>query len=391
AVLWKFGCPHLTNDLGCVPALGTNATSMGQTWSTPAVAASVQGYSSPVVVVGAGYDSCEDANTQTPTCSSPKGAGVFVLDAQTGAQLAFFATTRSVAADVALIAVTTPGVVDHAYAVDTGGNMYRLDFAATRSTWAMNRIAYTNGYGRKFLFPPALLAAPGNQVYVALGSGDREHPLQSQYPYLNVVNRFYVFKDNLASTSALSLDDTTKMTDFTASPSDPGPGGLTNGTTCSTAGVLPTSAARGWFVNLAQNGQGEQTVTSAIIAAGMVAFSTNRPIPQAAGTCGTVLGAAYGYWLNLFNASGGIAATGQACGGQRDTAFVGGGLPPSPVIANVPVSMLVNGQSTTEDVTAVIGAAQLSGGVSCGICAQQVTPSIVPERKTIFWKSSGQN
>jgi hypothetical protein len=53
--------------------------------------------------------------------------------------------------------------------------------------------------------------------------------------------------------------------------------------------------------------------------------------------------------------------------------------------------MLVNGQSTTEDVTAVIGAAQLSGGVSCGICAQQVTPSIVPERKTIFWKSSGQN
>jgi len=383
AVLWKFGCPHLGNDLNCVPALGTNATSMGQTWSTPAVTARVLGYGSPVVIVGAGYDSCEDANTPTPTCTSPKGAGVFVLNAQTGAQLAFFSTTRSVAADVALISVTTPGVVDHAYAVDTGGNVYRLDFNANQSSWAMNRIAYTNGSGRKFLFAPALLAAPGNQVYVALGSGDREHPLQSQYPYANVVNRFYVFKDNLASTSALNLDDTTKMMDFSYSPSDPGPGGLTNGTSCSTVGILPTSTMSGWFMNLTQNGQGEQTVTAAIIAAGMVAFSTNRPIPQAAGTCATVLGAAYGYWTNLFNASGGISATGQACGGLRDVPFVGGGLPPSPVIAQVPV----NGQV----VTAVIGAAQLSGGTSCGICAQQVSPAIVPERKTIFWKSSGEN
>jgi type IV pilus assembly protein PilY1 len=96
-----------------------------------------------------------------------------------------------------------------------------------------------------------------------------------------------------------------------------------------------------------------------------------------------VLGAAYGYWANLFNASGGISATGQACGGLRDAPFVGGGLPPSPVIAQVPVSGQV--------VTAVIGAAQLSGGTSCGICAQQVSPAIVPERKTIFWKSSGEN
>jgi type IV pilus assembly protein PilY1 len=382
-ILWKFGCPHLTNDLNCVPAVGTNATSMGQTWSTPAVAANVLGYSSPVVIVGGGYDSCEDANTSSPTCASPKGAGVFVLDAHTGAQLAFFSTTRSVAADVALISVTMPGVVDHAYAVDTGGNIYRLDFAANRPQWAMNRVAYTNGSGRKFLFAPALLAAPGNLVYVALGSGDREHPLQSQYPYTTVVNRLYVFKDNLASTSALNLDDTTKMMDFTYSPSDPGPGSLTNGTSCSTTGVLPSSASKGWFMNLTQNGQGEQTVTSAIIAAGMVAFSTNRPIPQTAGTCATMLGAAYGYWVNLFNGSGGISATGQACGGLRDVPFVGGGLPPSPVIATVPVAGQV--------VTAVIGAAQLSGGVSCGICAQQVAPAIVPERKSIFWKSSGEN
>ena len=399
-LLWKFGCPNLGNDTNCVPSSGANPTSMGQTWSTPSVAPAALGHSSPVIVVGGGYDGCEDSNlpnpattinpaTAKPYCPTPqKGAGVYVLDARTGTQLAFFATTRSVAADVALISIATVGAVDHAYAADTGGNIYRIDFAANPAQWVMNRVAYTavasatTGVqlpsGRKFLFAPSLLAAPGNQVYVAIGSGDREHPLQAQYPYSQVCdashtncNRFYVFKDSLASTSALWLDDPTQMNDFTAS------------TSCSTPGALPMSPTKGWFMNLNQNGQGEQTVTSSVIAAGMVAFSTNRPIPQNVGSCATTLGAAYGYWVNLFNASGGIGATAAACGGVRDTQFVGGGLPPSPVIASVPVGGQV--------VEAVIGAAQLSGGTSCGICPQQVKPAIVPTRRTIFWKGSGEN
>jgi type IV pilus assembly protein PilY1 len=393
AVLWKFGCPYLANDSSCLG--GANASSIGQTWSTPTIAASVNGYGAPVVVVGGGYDGCEDTNTPNPAtttnpstgqpyCPTPqKGAGIYVLDAQTGTQLAFFATAGSVAADVALISVAVPGVVDHAYAADTRGNVYRVDFAGNPTQWVMNRVAFTNGSGRKFLFAPALLAAPGGQVYVALGSGDREHPLQAQYPFMNVLNRFYVFKDNLSSSVSLNLDDTTRMHDFTYSSGDPGPNNATNGTSCSTAGVLPTSTTNGWFMDLNQNGQGEQSVTSAIIAAGMVAFSTNRPIPQTQGTCATMLGAAYGYWVNLFNASGGINATGPACGGQRDTPFVGGGLPPSPVVAAVPVDGRV--------VETVIAAAQLSGGASCGICPQQVKPAIVPTRKTIFWKGSGEN
>src|SRR5256885_16223113 len=109
---------------------------------------------------------------------------------------------------------------------------------------------------------------------------------------------------------------------------DPGPGNAALGTACSTTGVLPTSSMSGWFMNLSANGLGEQTVTSAIIAAGMVAFSTNRPVPQAQGTCATTLGAAYGYWVNLFNASGGISANGAACGGGRGSSFDGGGAAP---------------------------------------------------------------
>src|SRR5207248_11073098 len=227
------------------------------------VAASVLGHSGPVVIVGGGYDTCEDANLLTPSCTSPNGAAVYVLDAASGAVLASFATTRSVAADVALIALTTPGVVDHAYAVDTGGNVYRLDFASSTSNWVMNQVAYTTGAGRKFLFAPALLAAPGNQVYLAVGSGDREHPLQSEYAYSAVVNRFYVYRDSLASTSATNLDDTTRMYDFTYGVGHPGPGNATNGTSCSTTGVLPTSSMRRWFMHLRATGLGAQTGTSA--------------------------------------------------------------------------------------------------------------------------------
>jgi type IV pilus assembly protein PilY1 len=392
-VLWKFGCPSLVNDSGCVGGGSNDVTKIGQTWSTPSVAASVLGYSSPVVIVGGGYDtcetgdacytagyrSCEDENTTTPDCTAngrvEKGAGVYILDARTGQELKFFSTARSVAADISLIAISTIGVVDHAYVADTGGDVYRIDFnSAGSSSWTMSEVAYTNGGGRKFLYGPALLAAPNNQVYVALGSGDREHPLATEYPYVSDVdNRFYVFKDSLASTSALNLDDTTKMNDFSGT------------TTCSTQGVLPTSSTSGWFLSYDEvdepDHEGEQTVTSAVIAAGMVSFSTNRPVPSSQGSCSTALGVASGYWVNLFNASGGISASGSSCGGTRYIPFVGEGLPPSPVLASVPVD-----GSVTQ---VIIGAAQLNGGASTAISPQAIGPAIVPKRKLIYWKSSG--
>jgi len=269
-------------------------------------------------------------------------------------------------------------VVDHAYAADTGGNIYRIDFASSVSNWVINRVAYTNGAGRKFLFAPGLLSAAGGNVYLALGSGDREHPLQSEYPYLGVANRFYVYLDNLASTSATNLDDVTHMYDYTTLPG----GAVGTTTSCSTPGVLPGSSMKGWFMNLNQYGTGEQTVSTALIAGGAVAFSTNRPIAATAGTCAN-LGQALGYWVNLLNASGAIGVPGATCGGSRASVFVGGGLPPSPVLANV----VVNGTP----MTVTIGTAQMSGGVSSPISPQQVKPNIVPTRKKIFWKSSGEN
>jgi type IV pilus assembly protein PilY1 len=339
SLMWSAGCPNLTDDSGCTPGF----EGIGQTWSIPAVAF-VKGHSatSPVIVMGGGYDNCEDANTGAPTCVSGKGGLVYVMDAASGTLLASFRTKRGVVGDVSMIDIDNDGTVDYAYAADLGGNVYRIDFVDAYTTraplsannWRMYRVAYTNEATspRKFMFGPSLLYNKGF-VYVALGSGDREHPLSWQYPYESTSNRFYVALDNLSTRPAtdeagLNLD--ASLTNST-SPTD-----------CNSPNVLPNGSSRGWFMQLQK---GEQVVTSSLIAAGTVMFSTNRPIVGNAASCSTALGEARGYAVSLFNASGSIGVDG-ICGGTRSSVFAGGGLPPSPVLAtNVRVRPAFDGQN----------------------------------------------
>lgn len=386
---WRMGCPNLTDDAGCISTDAADlpdVMSIGQTWSLPNVAF-VKGFdatmTTPVIVMGGGYDKCEDENSGTPACGSPKGNAVYVLNANTGDVLATFPTTRSVAADVSLVDVNSDGSVDYAYAADTGGNIYRLSFvdgypgltSQPAANWTMTRVAYTNGDNRKFLFGPGVVPASGGAVYVTLGTGDREHPLSSQYPFPGglatgdpgVLNRFYVYVDNLAASTAIDMDS--------ASFAD------ANNANCLTTKIYPGSALKGWYLDLNKFGDGEQTVTSSVIAAGLVTFSTNRPSAPAIGSCSN-LGEARGYLLNLFNGSGAIGVSGS-CGGTISNTFVGGGLPPSPVLATVPVGGVAH--------TVFIGAVQKDGSTSTIIQAQKIDPTIASKRKQVYWKKSGDN
>ncbi len=370
-IMWKHGCYSGT----CT----SDFTNIGQTWSAPVIIP-VAGYATEkVAVFGGGYDACEDEDSASPACGSPKGANIYVVDAASGSLLKTFDTTRSVVAEVSVVDMDGDGNADYGYAGDTGGDLYRIDMVARSvsgsvvtytalapAAWTIRKIAAASG-GRKFLFQPALLPlSRDGRVYVAIGSGDREHPLSSNYPYNSVTNRLYVYLDDLTVSSGTvdlnSLDN--KTTDLG----------------CSSTSILPTSASVGWFMDLNQYGQGEQTVTSALILAGQVVFSTNRPIPPAAGSCSNVLGEARGYWVNLFNASGTIGVTGT-CGGNRSDTFVGGGLPPSPVVGTV----LINGKP----VTVVIGAANPDGGTSTPISPGKVTPVVTSVRSRVYYKIKG--
>lgn len=280
---WKAGCPHAGDDIAC----SSRMAGIGQTWSTPNVAF-IKGYSStkPVLIVGGGYDGCEDADTANPACGATKGGAIYALDADTGSVIASFATACAVATDISLVDIDNDGLPDYAYGADTGGNVYRIDFidsaltknALAGSGWRLKRIGNASGGYRKFLHAPALLTME-TQVYVALGSGDREHPLRAQYPYNSVLNRFYVLKDDLtAPAGSINLD---ALVDHSGSAD------------CSTASVLPTSNLPYWFMNLNQYGKGEQVVTGALIAGGMVTFSTNRALDNGA-SCSNALGQARG-------------------------------------------------------------------------------------------------
>lgn len=374
SILWKQGCYSGTCTSGF--------DNMGQSWSAPVIAP-VAGYTTEkVAMFGGGYDACEDDNSASPTCSSPKGANVYMVDAGSGTLLKKFSTDRSVVSEVSVIDINGDGKADYAYVADTGGNLYRIDMVLRTNlggnityvplayaNWVIRKIA-TAGGGRKFFFQPALLGTAG-RVYVAIGSGDREHPLQSQYPYVSVTNRFYVYLDDLSVTSGSSID----LNNLINKTTDLG---------CNSASITPTSNASGWYMDLNNYGQGEQVVTSALILAGQVIFSTNRPIDPAQGSCSTGLGEARGYWMNLLNGSGTIDQTNPgSCGGDRSSKFVSNGMPPSPVVGIV----LINGKPET----IVIGAVDQSKGLNTPISPRNVVPAVKPTRKRIYHKVQGIN
>lgn len=383
ALKWAKGCPNLTDDLLCSAGM----SQIGQTWSVPN-AAFIKGYvggTKPVLIMGGGYDPCEDADV-VPNVScgaTPKGNRVFVLDADDGSIQAQFTTERSVAADVTLVDLDFDAKVDHAYVADTGGNIYRIDFVDPQSgpplaqrakgAWTMTKIAHTSGGNRKFLFGPAALAigiSPATKVYLALGTGDRERPLSTNYPYVsNVQNRFYAFFDNLA-TADIDLDDDAKLRD------------VSTGTDCST---IIGGGRVGWSMNL-NAGRGEQTVTSSVIFGGTVFFSTNRPTPAAITSCGSNLGEARGYAVNLLNASG-VIGTGGLCGGSRSGTFSGGGIPPSPVVGTVPVKLP---DGTTKSINVLIGGIGLQTGGGSPIGAQQPPVPIQQIRSRVYWYPGGE-
>jgi len=73
--------------------------------------------------------------------------------------------------------------------------------------------------------------------------------------------------------------------------------------------------------------------------------------------------------------------TEDICGADRSGVFIGGGLPPSPVVGAVPVA--------GKQVTVVIGGIQRTGGASSPIAAQRVKPTITQRRTRLYYYEHG--
>lgn len=321
SLLWRRGCDALGAGASC----DSGFSDLGQTWSTPK-GASLSGYTSgEVVMFGGGYDSCLDADQAAYPCSSSaKGRGIYVLDAKTGALLAGPAqlqTDAPVVADLTLVDMDVDGKTDFAYAADAAGGLYRISFATLggqggltaldKAAWSITKLASVSGSTRRFLNAPVAFALK-DRVFLGLGSGNRERPLESNYPYsASVQDRFYVLADFPSiSTAQVDLDGS----DMLAVEVSPG-----EGVDCAARGK------RGWSLSMPD--RGEQVVNPGAFLGGKVFFNSYRPGGSSVGVCSRPLGLARGYEVDLLSPACSVVTT----------EIPGGGMPIAPTTATVNV------------------------------------------------------
>lgn len=342
---WKKGCPNLGNDTDCTNDATGDFRGIGQTWSSPKILkSSYDSGASPLLIMGGGYDSCEDNDNGTANhncTASSKGNKIYVMDANTGDLLKTLNTDRGVVGDVTVVNDSTTGLAKYAYAADLGGNVYRVDIGSSAPAgWTITKIASLGcdtvascAANRKFMFAPDVVEE-GGITYVLVGSGDREKPLAAYVASRGVANHFFLIKDKPADATWLSSESTNCSSNEVI---------CKNSLAAITSSATPTQtsldATKGWY--LAMN-SAEQVVTSSVTIFGTVTFSTHEPTPPVDGAC-TSLGTARVYNIKYLNAA---SANGTDSRFQR---IKGDGLPPSPVAGLV---TLDNG----ETVPFVIGA-----------------------------------
>ena len=332
ALKWKVGCGDnfqidgTVSDANCT----TGFANIGQTWSAAKVfkASGYESGSSPMLIMGGGYDPCEDASPNT--CSLTNGNSIYVLDADDGTLLKEFATDRGVAADVVVVP-DSAGLAKYAYAADLGGNIYRVDIGGDApADWTSVKIASLGcdtpaicTESRKFMFAPDVLT-DGNGYILLLGSGDREKPRNINN---TVDNYFFMVKDQPADATWLSSETTncgaaTLCTESLL--------GIFSSATPSTADL---GTKKGWYLAMQPT---EQVVTSAITIFGTVTFSTHEPTLPAANTCGSNLGTARVYNISYANAESANGSTNPDGTKNRYEELPPDiGLPPSPVAGMV--------------------------------------------------------
>jgi len=241
---------------------------MGETWSEPAIGKVriSDGTTKFVAFIGGGYD--------TPQ-NNQLGKAFFVIDLATGTKLWQYyndasSTDRqymnySLAANPAAADLDNDGYVNRVYIGDVGGQLWKFDVsaAATLSSglatnWTGKRLfvavpgqanppAAGDFYpAQAFYVPPTLTYDTSGNLWVFMGSGDRNHPVNSSS------NRFYGIKDNTTMTNASQLTESS----------------LVNVTT------TYQTATQGWYMILADD---EKVLAAANVFNKVVFFSSFTP------------------------------------------------------------------------------------------------------------------
>ncbi len=413
-----------------------NFAKLGQTWSRPKVVrirakctASVCSDGNPatddsesrmVLIFGGGYDTNQDNGI--PAGTDTMGNAIYIVDpftgsriwwasSDTGANLVLSGMQYSIPSEITAIDTNSDKSVDRLYVGDTGGELWRLDLGdqigapsadgssgymfadvgCTGSTRAANCSATTNQNRRKFFYPPDVAqvkdsnySASENYDLVAIGSGDREDPLDlltsNLIPVQEAVhNRLYAFRDYnyktgapVSTPSALTDNPSGDLYDATANKL-----GTLTGAALQAEIDTYVKTSKGWYIDLMEannvtltNGLttkwvGEKVLAKTLIYNGVLFATTFIPANDstAQNTCQANEGEGRYYEINYLTGTPAYDLNGDSI--LDRFAIAGGGIPSEVII------VIRDG-----GVTGLVGT---SGG------AKQVAPPGGSNRYKTFW------
>lgn len=298
-LLWKYD------------ASTTGFGNLGESWSDPQFAKVRVGSESKLVAFfGAGYDINEDGRfgatgtfpaiitqaqgngnvtssgaTAVESRPTPVGRGVYALNiaslssggaptmVSSPSKLWEYNSSTNTAmqypfpTDITVVDTDSDGYADKVYAADTGGRLWRFNVKdSSTSNWTGNIIfSAGSSSGRKVFYRPAV-SVEKDYTMVALGTGDREHPLN-----LAVVDRMYLIKDR-GQTSANNITES-NLLDVTTNELQ----GASTSTTRQDEllATLASSSNYGWFIRLPN--VGEKVLASPLLLNKMAFFTTYTP------------------------------------------------------------------------------------------------------------------
>jgi type IV pilus assembly protein PilY1 len=310
---------------------------IAETWSEPSMGkVKIGGNDTYVAFFGGGYDTASN---------NAHGKAFFAIDLSTGSlvwqyyndgtsddrqYMNFSVTENSTAVDL-----DNDGYIDHVYLGDTGGQLWKFDVSANATaSWQGKRLftaapsqanppAAGEWYPTQAFYGAPVLAYDTSQnLWVFLGTGDRNHPNST------AANRFYGIKDTTDMTNGTALSES-NLADVTS----------TNG-----------SSSGGWFFRLGTN---EKVLDAANVFNMDVLFSGFTPVSTV--TCTSGGGTAKLYGVQMTNGYAAIdfgtgAALTNADASSTRSTTIGQGIASMPVVIVTPPQG--SGMATAAAITA---------------------------------------
>ncbi|WP_257265355.1 pilus assembly protein [Endozoicomonas sp. ONNA2] len=298
-----------SNNMADDPAKNPDFPELGQTWSKAQLTkVKWRGSERYVLLFGGGYD--EDADQQVRIEENDIGRAIYMVDAYTGemlwhagknGNLTISEMKYSIPADLTLVDINQDGLADFFYAVDIGGQVFRIDINHNNSAaWnfasggLIAQLAGTSEVDARRFFEAPTVAVDSNREYlnIAIGSGTRPSPMNTV-----VSDRMYVIRDrnifnkpttyryfNGGVITEWSLHDATSNIIQHGNQWD------------KNAALSSLSGAAGWFMVLED--PGEKILGRASLINGMLLFSSF--VPQVSdNSCNPGVGLNYFYAVSI--------------------------------------------------------------------------------------------